>query len=307
MSILVVGSVALDSVKTPFGQVTEVLGGSATFFSLAARYYVPVGVVAVVGEDFPQAHLDLLRRRQIDLAGLEVKPGRTFRWRGEYGYDLNAARTLETQLNVFEGFRPRLPAAARSAEVVFLANIDPDLQWEVLQQVSNGGATPPRRLIACDTMDYWIEGKRDALLRVLHAVDILLINAGEARALGGEVNVVRAARAILQMGPKTVVIKRGEYGALMFHGRSVFAAPAYPLEQPLDPTGAGDSFAGGFMGCLARRRSLDPRAMAQAVIHGSVLASFAVETFSVERLNSLTQEAIEQHYHEFLALTVFED
>ncbi len=305
-SILVVGSVALDSVTTPFGQVTEVLGGSATYFSMAASYYCPVSLVAVVGEDFPASHLDRLRRRGVNLAGLEVRPAsRTFRWRGEYGYDLNMARTLETQLNVFEGFRPRLPATARAAEFVFLANIDPDLQAEVLAQL-----TRPR-LVACDTMDYWIASKRAALLRVLRSVDVVLVNEGEARALGGQVNVVRAAREILRLGPKSLVIKRGEYGALLFNGTGqVFAAPAYPMEQPLDPTGAGDSFAGGFMGSLARHGApdgpLDRRAMTQAIIHGSVLASFAVETFSVDRLSGLTPEQIAQRYREFQALTAFE-
>jgi sugar/nucleoside kinase (ribokinase family) len=301
MSLVVVGSVALDSVATPFGEAKEVLGGSATYFSTAASYFTQVRLVAVVGQDFPQEHIEFLRGRGIDLSGLQIVAGRTFRWRGEYGYQLNEARTLETQLNVFERFRPRLPDSYRDASMVFLGNIDPELQLEVLRQVRRP------KIVACDTMNFWIEGKREALRRTLKEVDVLLINDGEARELAGEVNLVKAARAIRSYGPKTLIIKRGEYGALMFDGRTVFAAPAYPLEAVFDPTGAGDSFAGGFMGYLAGARNPSQSAIRQAVILGSVMASFNVESFSLDRLRRLDRRQIEARYNEFRKLTVFEE
>lgn len=300
MSILVVGSVAFDSVRTPFGQVDDVLGGSGTYFSTSASFFTDVSLVAVVGEDFPQRELDFLRSRNIDLSGLSITPGRTFRWQGEYGYDLNEARTLDTQLNVFETFKPDLPESYRDAEFVFLANIDPDLQQEVLQQVRRP------RLIACDTMNFWISGKRLALLETLKKVDILMINEGEARQLAEEPNLVKAARAILAAGPKTLVVKRGEYGALMFTEHAVFAAPAYPLESVYDPTGAGDTFAGGFMGFLAANRNLSEASIRQAIIFGSVMASFTVEAFSLERLRSLEYREIEERFRKFKLLTEFD-
>ncbi|HKK00986.1 MAG TPA: PfkB family carbohydrate kinase, partial [Desulfuromonadales bacterium] len=218
MDILVVGSVAFDSVETPFGKVQNVLGGSATYFSTAASFFADVGLVAVVGEDFPSHHLDFLRSRKIDLRGLVTAPGETFRWQGRYGYDLNEAQTLDTRLNVFESFRPELPAGFEDAEVVFLANIDPELQQDVLRQVRRP------KLVACDTMNFWIEGKRDALLKTLRQVDVFLINEGEARQLAGEANLVKAARTIMAMGPKTLVVKRGEYGVLMFTEHAIFSA-----------------------------------------------------------------------------------
>ncbi|HEY5599246.1 MAG TPA: PfkB family carbohydrate kinase [Candidatus Manganitrophaceae bacterium] len=301
MSLLVVGSVALDSVKTPFGEAQEVLGGSATYFSTAASYFTKVKLVAVVGEDFPEAHLTFLKDRGIQFEGLERRPGRTFRWRGEYGYQLNEAKTLETQLNVFESFRPKLPASYLDSPFVFLANIDPELQLDVLNQVKRP------KLVACDTMNFWIEGKRDALIKTLGAVDILIINDGEARELAREFNLVKVAKKILSFGPKTLIIKRGEYGALMFNGKTTFAAPAFPLETVFDPTGAGDSFAGGFMGYLAQNGDLGDGALRQAVIHGSVMASFNVESFSLDRMRSLTKKEIAARYQEFKALTVFEN
>jgi sugar/nucleoside kinase (ribokinase family) len=300
MSLLVVGSVAFDSVRTPFGEVEEVLGGSATYFSASASFFTPVSLVAVVGEDFPSDMLDFLRARKVQLEGLERRPGRTFRWRGEYGFQLNEARTLETQLNVFQEFRPRLPEGYKKASYVFLANIDPDLQADVLRQVERP------KMVAADTMNFWIEGKREALLRTLKEVDILIINDGEARELAREANLVRAARAILSFGPKTIIIKRGEYGALMFNGRAVFAAPAYPLETVFDPTGAGDSFAGGFMGYLAKNGSLTEASIRQAVIYGSVMASFNVESFSLDRLKTLRSDEVEARYRAFRDLTHFE-
>ncbi|PYT08036.1 MAG: sugar kinase [Acidobacteria bacterium] len=300
MAVLVVGSVALDSVRTPFGERREVLGGSATYFSVAASFFTPVKLVAVVGEDFADEHRRLLTERGIDLSGLQAAPGRTFRWKGEYGYDLNVARTLRTELNVFAGFRPSLPEHYRDCEYVFLANIDPDLQREVLEQVRSP------RLVACDTMDFWIAGKRESLLRTIRRVDILLINDAEARQLSGESSLVRAAQTIRALGPKALVVKRGEYGAMLFSESSVFAAPAYPLEAPVDPTGAGDSFAGGFIGHLASARDLSEKAMRRAIIFGSVMASFDVEDFSLGRLVRLSREEIHERYRAFSNLTQFE-
>ena len=299
MGILVVGSVAFDSVETPFGKVEEVLGGSGTYFSTASSFFTEVKLVAVVGEDFPSAHVDFLRSRNIDLAGLQTAPGRTFRWKGKYGFDLNEAQTLDTQLNVFETFRPQLPTGYETEEIVFLANIDPELQLEVLQQVRRP------QLVACDTMNFWISGKREALLKTLRFVDVLLINEGEARQLAGEANLVKAARAILALGPKTLVIKRGEHGVLMFTQHTIFSAPAYPLEAVFDPTGAGDTFAGGFMGYLAATRDFSEAAMRKAIIFGSAMASFTVEDFSLRRLQSIVYSEIEDRYRKFKTLTDF--
>jgi len=301
MQILVVGSVAYDTVRTPFGEVTEVLGGSAVYFSVAAAFFADVRLVAVVGEDFAEEHLQLLRERGVDLEGLSRVPGRTFRWRGEYGFDLNEAKTLETHLNVFATFRPRIPPAYRECEVVFLANIDPDLQREVLGQV----AAP--RLVAADTMNFWIMGKPESLRETLKQVHTLLINDAEARMLAGESNLVKAARKLLSWGPQSLVIKRGEYGALMFSDGWWFSAPALPLEQILDPTGAGDSFAGGYLGYLANTGNFSLDNIRKAVIMGSVMASFAVEDFSLNRLTRLTYPEIEARYREFKALAHFED
>lgn len=301
MSLLVVGSVAFDSVKTPFGKVEEVLGGSAAYFSAAASYFEDVNLVAVVGEDFDEKHLTFLKERNINLDGLQKSKGRTFRWKGEYGYDLNEAHTLETQLNVFENFNPELPAKYKDSEYVFLANIDPDLQVEVLNQVKKP------KLVACDTMNFWIEGKLGSLKKLLKKVDIVIINEGEARELAGEPNLVQAARYILEKGPKTVLIKRGEYGALMFSDATIFSAPAYPLEFIYDPTGAGDSFAGGFMGYLSNTDNLSEANIRQAIIFGSVMASFNVEDFSLERMKKLTYEEIKNRYKEFKKLTHFDD
>jgi len=301
LQLVVVGSVALDTVKTPFGEGNEVLGGSAAFFATAASYFTKVSLIAVVGEDFPERHLAFLRSREIDLAGLERRPGKTFRWRGEYSYQMNEAKTLETQLNVFETFRPKIPDSYRTPDLLFLANIDPDLQYAVLQQVKRP------RLVACDTMNFWIDGKRDALARLLKDVDALIINDGEARALGGDPNLVKVARKIREAGPKTLIIKRGEYGALMFNHDRVFAAPAFPLEQLKDPTGAGDCFAGGFMGYLASTGNLGDEAFCRAVVYGSVMASFAVEEFSLDRLRQLDYKEIEARFKEFKRLTFFED
>lgn len=301
MSLLVVGSVAFDSVKTPFGEVEEVLGGSATYFSTAASYFTEVSLVAVVGEDFPEEHLDFLVGRGINIDGIERSAGRTFRWKGEYSYQLNEAKTLDTQLNVFESFHPNLPEPYRKVPVVFLANIDPNLQLEVLKQVEKP------KLVACDTMNFWIEGKLDALIQTLASVDILIINDGEARELAQEVNLVKAAKKIMAYGPGVLVVKQGEYGALMFNGETIFSAPAFPLEQVFDPTGAGDSFAGGFMGYLATCNEIDDVAIRQAVVYGSTMASFNVEAFSLDRMRALKQEEIKSRFQAFKALTAFEN
>jgi sugar/nucleoside kinase (ribokinase family) len=301
LSLLVVGSVALDSVETPFGRREDVLGGSATYFSVCASFFGPVRLVAVVGEDFPDEHVHFLASRGVDLAGLVRRPGRTFRWKGRYDFDLNTAHTLDTQLNVFAEFRPDLPQPYRDARYVFLGNIDPDLQRAVLDQVR------APRFVACDTMNFWITSRRQNLLQTLRRVDMLFVNDAEARQLAEEHNVVKAARRILTFGPRAVVVKRGEYGALFFAGNEVFAASAYPLAALFDPTGAGDSFAGGFMGYLARAGGGDHASMRRAIVVGGVLASFAVEQFGLDRLRTLTPEEIRARYAEFRQLSHFDD
>jgi sugar/nucleoside kinase (ribokinase family) len=301
MGILVVGSVAFDSVETPFGRVENVLGGSATYFSTSASYFTDVSLVAVVGDDFPQEHTDFLESRNIDLRGLSRNPGKTFHWKGKYGYDLNEAQTLETRLNVFETFKPVIPPEYAGAEYLFLANIDPDLQMQVMRQVKSP------RVIASDTMNFWISSKPESLKKVIGMVDILIINDAEARQLSQDPNLVKSARKILALGVKTLIVKRGEYGVLMFTDSSIFAAPAYPLEKVFDPTGAGDTFAGGFMGYLANTGNVSEAGIRQAIIFGSVMASFTVEEFSLNRLKNLTYREIEDRYRGFKSMTHFED
>lgn len=299
MALVVVGSVALDDIETPSGKVEGVLGGAASHCALAASYFAPVHAVGVVGSDFPPEHLEFLASRGIDVEGIYTSEGRTFRWGGRYSDDLIARDTLFTELGVFEGFAPRLPEPYRSCEFAFLANIHPGLQLQVLEQVR------APRFVAMDTMNYWIEGTPDELAQVVARVDALVINDEESLQLTGERNVVRAAEAIRRLGPDAVVIKRGEYGALLFDGTGAFAAPAYPLYDVLDPTGAGDSFAGGFMGALARDGSLEPDALRRAVISGSVLASFCVERFGVDRFRDLGRTEIDARFAQFRALTRF--
>jgi sugar/nucleoside kinase (ribokinase family) len=301
MSIVVVGTVAFDTVETPFGRGENVLGGSATYFSTSASFFTDVSLVAVVGEDFPEEHVAFLASRDIDTTGLTRIPGKTFHWTGKYGYDLNEAQTLDTQLNVLMEFRPDLPENYRDAEYLFLANIDPDLQLEVLNQVRNP------RLVACDTMNFWISSKPEALREVLRKVDIVIINEGEARQFTGEVNLVKAARRIIELGCKRLVIKRGEYGVLMFTADSLFAVPAFPLEEVFDPTGAGDTFAGGFMGYLASTGDVSDEGVRQAIVFGSVMASFNVEDFSLNRMKRLSYPEIEARYRSFKTLTHFQD
>lgn len=301
MSLLVVGTVALDSVKTPFGSVENALGGSATYFSTSASYFTEVRLVAVIGEDFPREHTRFLQSKNIDTRGLEVQKGETFRWKGEYGYDLNEARTLATHLNVLATFKPRIVEDYKSSDIVFLANVDPEIQLDVLRQVRKP------KLVACDTMNYWIASKLDALKRTLKEVDVLTINEAELRQLAGEASLVKAAKIVQAMGPKTLVVKQGSYGALLFSGHSVFSAPAYPLETVFDPTGAGDTFAGGFLGHLANTMNFSEESMRKAVIFGSVMASLNVESFSLDRLRSLDYKEIEARYRAFKKLTHFED
>ncbi len=300
MSILVVGSVALDTVETPFGKRERTLGGSATFFSFSASFFDRVNMVAVVGKDFPREHIELLKSRGIDTRGLRVLDGETFHWVGAYGYDMNTAITHSTCLNVFQNFKPEIPEEYKKSECVFLANIDPDLQMEVLGQIERP------RLVACDTMNFWIDGKRDALLKLLGMVDVAVLNEAEARQLTRQPNLVRAGRMIREWGPEWVVIKKGEHGALLFGDGHIFAAPAYPMENIIDPTGAGDTFAGGFMGHLSRAGNTEWNTMRRAVIYGSVMASFNVEDFSLDRMKTLTEKAIGERYREFMPLSHFE-
>lgn len=300
MSILVVGSVAFDSVETPFGKAEKVLGGSASFFSVAASFFVPVNLVGVVGSDFGQKERAAFAGRDIDLGGLEEAEGLTFHWGGKYSFDLNSRDTLFTDLNVFQSFKPKIPAAYRQSKQVFLGNIDPELQRDVLDQVEKP------ELVACDTMNFWISGRLEELKKTLARVDVLLINDAEARQLSGEWNLVKAARAIRGMGPKTLVLKKGEHGVLMFTEQGAFAAPAYPLEEVFDPTGAGDTFAGGFLGYLAGAPTRDEATLRRAVVMGSTLASFCVEAFSLDRLLRLTRAETDERFRLFKRLTHFE-
>ncbi|MBI2819207.1 MAG: sugar kinase [Acidobacteria bacterium] len=304
MSLLVVGSVAFDAVRTPHGSVDKMLGGSATYFAVAASYFAPVRVVGVVGDDFEERHLRVLLDRGVCTEGIERVPGKTFFWSGEYAPNMNDRTTLDTQLNVFATFQPKLPPHYRKSPFLFLANIEPTLQSLVQSQME------APRLIGGDTMNLWIETTRPALERMLQGLDILVINDSEARLLSGEWNLATAGRAIRSMGPKTVVIKRGDSGASVYEEDHVFMAPALPLEAVQDPTGAGDSFAGGFMGYLASSADSDhstPRArMRRAIIYGSVMGSFAVERFGLERLQNLTREEIDDRYSDFRQLTHFD-
>jgi len=299
--VLVVGSVALDSVETPFGKADDVLGGSGTYFSSSASHFAPVQLVGVVGDDYPVHLLQPLADRGVDLAGLEKVSGSSFRWRGRYRHDLNSAETLETHLGVFSNFRPNIPAQFRKAPFVFLANIDPRLQLQVLEQVEKP------RLVACDTMNFWIESRRPELIELLGHVDLITLNDGEARQLTEHTNLVKAARWILDKGPKHVLIKKGEHGAFMFTRESVFFAPAYPLESVFDPTGAGDSFAGGFIGSLAASGDLSDASMRRAVVVGSAMGSFAVEKFSNGRLLDVTRAEIDARVQEFRQLVAFDE
>ena len=300
MDVLVVGSAALDSIETPFGKADDVLGGSAIYFSSAASHFTKVHVVAVVGEDFPMAEIDYLKEKGIDFSGLTVERGKTFRWGGKYDFDVNNRETLFTHLNVFETFNPTLPDNYKKIPYVFLANIQPELQLQVLRQMKKP------KLVVMDTMNFWIERTLHSLREILKLVDVLIINDAEVRQLAGENNILKAAKLIRQMGPHMLVIKKGEYGAMLVTDGSYFSAPAYPLEKVIDPTGAGDTFAGGFVGYLAKIDDLSHLNLRRAVIYGSIVGSFCVEGFSVDRLKNLTAEEINSRYQEFLELTKFE-
>jgi sugar/nucleoside kinase (ribokinase family) len=302
MSLLVVGSVAFDEVETPFGKRDKMLGGSASHFSISASYYTDVRVVGVVGGDFSSEDEEVFARHGVDTTDLERIPdGQTFRWRGRYEFDLNTAQTLETQLNVFADFKPKLSEASKQSRLVFLGNIQPELQREVREQVKGA------ELVALDTMNLWIDIAREALLEAIKGVHLVIINDAEARQLAGEPNLIKAARKVLSWGPQALIVKRGEYGAALFTPQTYFAIPAYPLESVFDPTGAGDTFAGGFMGYMASQETLDEAAMRRAMIFGSVMASFNVEEFGTERVQRLTHKEINERFRTFKQMTHFEE
>ena len=298
--VTIVGSVALDSVETPFGKEEEVLGGSASFASLSASFFAPVNLISVVGKDFPEKYIKTYQDHNIDTSGLEIKEGKTFRWKAKYHYDLNYAETLDTQLNVFEQFtEPRIPSCVRSADNLLLANIDPDLQSYIFKTIK------PTGLVAMDTMNLWIETKKEALLKLLKNVDLFLLNDAEARQLSGEDNLLNAANYIQSHGPKMIVIKKGEHGALFFHEGLLCMVPAYLLEKLHDPTGAGDTFAGAMMGYLSQFSKITEAELRKSVVYGSIMASFAVEKFSVNRLLEITEDDIDYRYKHFEKLTMF--
>lgn len=302
MSLLVVGSVAFDAVETPFGKTEKMLGGSASHFSLSASFYTDVQIVGVVGGDFSEAEQQVFDAHHINTSDLERIPeGKTFRWFGRYDYDLNVAHTLDTHLNVFADFKPKLSEASKSARLVFLGNIQPDLQRGVREQI------PSAELVALDTMNLWIDIAKESLIKTIEGVDVVIINDAESRQLTGIPNLIKAARTILSWGPKALIVKRGEYGAALFTKESYFAIPAFPLESVFDPTGAGDTFAGGFMGYLASQPKLDDAAMRRAMIFGSVMASFNVEEFGTARIERLTHDEINQRFRAFKQMTHFEE
>jgi sugar/nucleoside kinase (ribokinase family) len=297
MTLLVVGSVALDSIFTPFGETADALGGSAVYFSVAGSILHPVQVVGVVGQDYPHHELERLAPRGIDWSGVERAQGESFRWKGKYSYDLQSRETLETRLGVFADFRPKLPASFRAAQYLFLGNIDPDLQLEVLDQVDRP------ELVVCDTMNYWIQSKKSPLLRLLERVDVLMVNDSEARELSGDWNIHRAGRWVLAHGPKRVVIKQGEHGALLIEPNRTFYVPAFPLETVFDPTGAGDAFAGGFMAYLARTRTIAEDNMRRAMVYGAAMGSYAVEQFGIRGFEGVTLRDVESRVRAFQDLT----
>lgn len=297
MTLLVVGSVALDSISTPFGSTADAIGGSAVFFAVAASLLHPVRVVGVVGDDYPVHELDRLASRGIDWSGVERAVGESFRWKGKYSYDLQSRETLETRLGVFANFQPKLPPGAEDAKIVFLGNIDPVLQLGILDQVKSP------LFVAADTMNYWIQSKRDDLMKLLARVDMLMVNDSEARELSGDWNVHRAGRWILEHGPKRVVIKQGEYGALLIEPGRSFHIPAFPLEEVFDPTGAGDAFAGGFMGYLGCTKVIDTAHMRRAMVYGATMGSYSVSGFGVKGFETVTTEDVEKRVQQFIDLT----
>jgi ribokinase len=298
--VLIVGTIGLDTIETPFGKKTDIIGGSAVHAAVAASFYVQPAIVGVAGTDFPSEHLEFLRSRGIDTSGIKILPGETFRWSGYYEYDMNQAHTRDTRLNLYATFNPEIPEALRDADYVFLANLDPDLQLKVLAQLKKP------KFVAMDTMDFWIKNKRDVLHQVIKKVDLVLMNDGEARQFMETPNIPLAADRLLKLGAKSVIIKKGEHGALFFSNGSHFSAPSYPQDQLRDPTGAGDSFAGGFIGYLAKNDDLSEQAMRRAIIVGSVMASFNVEDFSLNRMKQLKQKEIVERFGAFRRFTEFE-
>ena len=303
MGLLIVGSLGLDTVETPFDKIEDALGGSATYISIAASYFSsPVNMVGIVGSDFPKKYIDLMEEHGVDLEGLQiVEGGKTFRWGGKYHYDLNVRDTIFTDLNVFEKFDPVIPDNYKKAKYVCLGNIDPVLQSRVLNQLDNP------QFVVCDTMNYWIEGMKDDLLKLLKRVNVLIINDSEARLLSKEPNLIKAAKMIREMGPEILIIKKGEHGAMLFTNDTIFSAPAYPMESIFDPTGAGDTFAGGFTGYLHKTRDLSPDNMKRAVVYGSSMASFCVEKFSTNGLEDLSYLRIQDRFREFMKLSRFDE
>ena len=299
MSVLIVGSVALDTVKTPFGKVKNILGGSAVYSSVSARSFSPVDLVAVVGADFPKKHINFLKSKDINLQGLRIEKGKTFRWEGEYGWDFSDPRTIATHLNVFAKFNPQIPKSYQKSKYVFLANIDPQIQMNVLNQVKRP------KIVACDTMNYWIENKRKDLLKLLKRVDIFLLNESEAKALTQQTNLIKAGKHSLKLGPSVVIIKKGEHGAMLFSKNHIFVAPAFLLESIVDPTGAGDTFAGGLMGYLAQQRQFTQAALRRAIVCGSVMATFTVENFSLRGLGSVSLKDIAKRLKAYRRYTSF--
>ncbi|MFH1379164.1 MAG: PfkB family carbohydrate kinase [bacterium] len=299
MKILVLGSIAFDSVETPMGKVENSLGGSASYFACAASYFAPVHLVSVVGQDFPEKYIRFFKHKKINVDGIQHESGQTFKWKGFYGSNLNEARTLDTQLNVLGTFKPNIPQSYKFIPAVFLANFDPDLQLAVLKQLKNP------RLIACDTMNLWISIKKKSLLKLLKKLHIFVLNETEAKQLTGTHNLIRAAKDISRLGPKHVIIKKGEHGSLLYSNSTFFTASAYPVEHVYDPTGAGDSFAGGFFGYLASKKSNYHAHLRSAIIYGSIMASFNVESFSLKKLASITQKDIQKRFSHFKSLTNF--
>jgi len=303
LGLLVVGSLGLDTVETPFDKVTDALGGSATYISLAASYFSgPIQLVGVVGSDYPQEYIELLGEHNVDLEGVQIiEGGKTFRWGGKYHYDLNVRDTLFTDLNVFEEFNPVIPDNYKKSKFVCLGNIAPTLQQRVLDQMDN------TQFVVCDTMNFWIEGMKDDLVKLLKQVNVLIINDSEARLLSNEPNLIKAAKLIREMGPEFLIIKKGEHGAMLFADDTIFSAPAYPMETIYDPTGAGDSFAGGFIGYLHKTRDLSPENMKRAVIYGSAMASFCVEKFSTKGLEEISYLRVQDRFREFMKLSRFDE
>lgn len=299
VDVVIAGTVALDSIKTPFGEVKDILGGSAVYSSVAARNFATPGVVAVIGKDFPRKHIDFLKMMGVDTTGLEVQSGNTFRWEGYYEYDMNQAHTVDTKLNVLATFDPKVPEAYRDAPYLFLANTDPEIQMKTLKQMKKP------KLVMMDTMNFWIENKKDALKRMIEHVDVIVTNDAEARQFFDTPNLIHAGRSFLKMGPRAAIIKKGENGAILFTDDSCFSAPAYPLEKLVDPTGAGDSFAGGFIGWLAKTGDLSPRNMRKAVIFGSAIASYDTEDFSLNKLKTITKDDIFSRYMMFQDIVSF--